>query len=446
MLARWLPLAFLTLSACGGGSSEAPDDESTSPTDSASTDPTDRPQPTTPTEPEPDPEPVAVGHRLLFTQLSYSGAPPMGGTDHYFSDQFLELTNADDVPLIVDGLLLGEVYGVAGAINPGTQPDSFRDTRPDEVVMASVWRVPEGVTLQPGETLTIAHDGVNHVPFSTVDLSGADFETFVATSGGDENSPTVDNLDRVHFDGGYDWLITVFGPSLVILEPGTPLGDETGSYGWELKTAPAAAVLDAIECLMDADSGDFKRLPDSVVAGHTYVSGTYVGEAVHRVHDGIDWVDTDDASVDFVVGEPVPTLGDEVGVVTGDPVVALGTGVSAYEPLPDGATVELVAGPQGGWHVDVSVRAAGFEPDGVILTYDATLDGQPIAFTTRAQLSSASVLSDGDDGFDRVGDRLVLEIGSAAEVVGEQLQLTLMAELGGEVFADQALVTVVDED
>ncbi len=444
-MTRTLPLLFLV--ACGGGSPDETDPTSTS--DTAPPAPT-TPAPTTPapTTPQPtlppEPEAVTAGHRLLISQLSYCGAPPMGGTDHYYSDQFLEIVNADTVPLEIGGLLIGEVYGVAGAINVGMQPDSFRDSHPDQVVMSSVWRVPDDRLLEPGEVLTIAHDGVNHVPFSTVDLSGADYETYVATSGGDDDAPTVDNLDRVHFRGGYDWLITVFGPSLVLLEPDTPLGDETGAYATELKTAPVAAVIDAVETLMDADSAAFKRLPDAVDAGHTYVSDIYVGEAVHRVHDGIDWVDTNDSSVDFVVGDPTPTLDDRVGEVTGDPIVVLGTGVGAYEALPDGAGIELVQGPQGGWHLDVTVRASGFDPDGVLLSYVAEQGGASVSFATSAVLSEGSVLLT-EDGWDRVGDRVVLDIGSADEVVGAEVVVSVTAELGGETWSDTATVMVVDQ-
>ena len=86
---------------------------------------------------------------LLISQLYTSGAAPAGGTDHYFSDQFIELVNAVDVPLDLSGIRIANVYGMAGAINPGSDPDSFREERPDEVVMSTVWRLPVGT--EPGE-------------------------------------------------------------------------------------------------------------------------------------------------------------------------------------------------------------------------------------------------------------------------------------------------------
>ena len=62
------------------------------------------------------PEPPAG--RLLIEELYYAGSPPEAGTDHYFSDQFIELVNISDAPVEVGGLLVGDVYGVSGAINP----------------------------------------------------------------------------------------------------------------------------------------------------------------------------------------------------------------------------------------------------------------------------------------------------------------------------------------
>ena len=390
--------------------------------------------------------PAAPEQGLLIEELYYAGAAPVGGADHYFSDQFVELVNASSAPMDLSGILLGEVFGVAGEINPGTEPDAFRRSHPDRVVLASVWQIPGGVTLDPGATLIVAHDGSNHRPFSSIDLSGADLEAFVADSGADHDSPTVPNLNPVFFTGGNDWLLTVFGPSLVVLEAGTPLDPEDGPYG-ELRSAPADAVIDAVQALMDGRSARFRRLPDAVDAGYAHVSGTYTGESLHRVRDGDRWQDTDDSSADFVVGPPSPTESVGVGVVTGDPWVELGAGLDTFEPLADGGDIELVAGHQGGWHVDVAVRAGGFGPDGVVLTYEA-LDAstaESLAFDTLARLGEASVLPL-DDGWERVDDRIVFDVPAAEEVIGRSVVLRVTATLGGGAWSDERRVTVVDTE
>ncbi|MGB0591841.1 MAG: DUF4876 domain-containing protein [Myxococcota bacterium] len=388
------------------------------------------------------PTPPAVGD-LLIEEFYYSGASPGGGADHYFSDQFIELVNTTDRPLDVSGVMVADVSGAAGAINPGMQPDSYRETHPALVVMESVWRIPEGVALAPQGRLIVAHDGTNHQPFSTIDLSGADFEAYVAEHGKDDDHPTVQNLESVVFNGGYDWLMTVFGPSVVVLAPGTPLGSVPGVFG-ELPTAPTSAVLDGVEAVMDGESGAFKRLPDTVDSGFLWVSGTYVGESLHRRKNGNSWQDTNDSWADFEVGPPDPGVALEAAGVFAETWIELGTGMQAFEALKNGDTIELVAGIQGGWHVDVSLRFAGFGPQGILLSYEGfDAVGQSISYETQALLSNKSLLPEGE-GWQRVGDRVVLDIVSPDEVVGAEAVLQVTATLDGQVWSDERTVTIVD--
>ena len=113
--------------------------------------------------------------RLVIEELYYTGSPPTAGTDHYFSDQFIELANNSPDRIEVGGLYIADVYGAAGAINPGMTPDSYAGQ--GRLVLDCVWRIPgepEDHILEPGESIILAHDGTNHAPFSTVDMSGAD--------------------------------------------------------------------------------------------------------------------------------------------------------------------------------------------------------------------------------------------------------------------------------
>ncbi|MBK6581252.1 MAG: DUF4876 domain-containing protein [Sandaracinaceae bacterium] len=118
------------------------------------------------------------------------------------------------------GLCLGDAAGLAGAINPGNTPSGLATEDPDHVYLGNVWCLPpeaQGEVLRPGDTLVLAHDGTNHAPYSALDLSDADFEAYnERDDGADLDYPTVPNLTRFHFTGGYDWLVTVFGPSMVL--------------------------------------------------------------------------------------------------------------------------------------------------------------------------------------------------------------------------------------
>ncbi|MEM9459109.1 MAG: DUF4876 domain-containing protein [Myxococcota bacterium] len=247
---------------------------------------------------------------LVVDEVYFTGSPPFGGVDHYFSDQFIAIYNISSEPVAAGGLVVGDVFGPAGEINPGDTPHGLADDE-EHVYMRNLWRIPgapQDVIIEPGERLVIAQDGTNHSPFSTVDLSGADFETYVADSGNDEDYPTVDNLELLHYNAGFDWLITVFGPSVVIasLEEDEDL-DEFDHEGWTLIQLPAAAVVDGVDIVMDAQSGGFKRLPSTIDQGFTFATGTYTGEAVLRRRSDGQPVDTDDSSADFeLTGQPDP--------------------------------------------------------------------------------------------------------------------------------------------
>ncbi len=397
-----------------------------------------------PDEPEIPMRLPAVGE-LLVSQLYTTGAVPAGGTDHYFSDQFIELVNAADAPLDLSGVRVADVHGAAGEINPGMEPDSFVESRPDEVVMSSVWRLPAGVRLEPGEHLVIAHDGANHRPFSELDLSSANFEAYVEDSGGDQDNPTVANLESVAFNGGYDWLMTVFGPSVVVLDAETELDEQEGPFG-PLPVVSVDGVLDGVDTLMDADSGAFKRLPDVVDSGFAWTEGPYTATALHRRQTDGAWQDTDDSSADFEGGSPDPARPVSDDGVFGDPWLELGTGALAWQALAEGDPIELVAGSQGGWHLDASVWFGGFGPGGVRLVYEAVdTEAQSVSFVTQAGLVVQNVLA-AEGGWQRVGDRIVLDIEDASEVVGEDLVLRVTASVGEQTFSDERLVTVVDEE
>lgn len=254
---------------------------------------------------------------LIVRELYYAGSPGVGG-NHYFSDQFVALYNNGTETVFADGLCIADAHGPAGAINPGTAPTRFGDD-PDHVVVESVWQIPgsgQEHPIRPGESLVIAHDGANHQPFSPLDLSDADWEAFNARGDmRDADAPTVPNLRRVIFNGGFDWLLPVFGASVIVFRVDDVEALERVSVpGFTGRRArvPVAAVIDAVDALMDADSGRYKRIPRPLDRGFAFVSGTYTGESVRRVavatvRGRAVYQDTDDSSADFVLAEaPTP--------------------------------------------------------------------------------------------------------------------------------------------
>lgn len=96
----------------------------------------------------------------------------------------------------------------------------------------------------------------------------------------------------------------------------------------------------------------------------------------------------------------------------------IGTGLMSYEPLPDeDATLELVHGPQGGWHVHLSLRVRDFDPTG--LTYEITRvrDGRVVCLLPLGVREGTFVRR--GDVLERVGDFAIFDVHDPTEVVGE---------------------------
>lgn len=255
-------------------------------------------------------EPLPPQGNLLIEEVYYAGAVPTAGIDRYYSDQFIELVNVADAPVMVGGLILGDAPGLAGAINPGDTPGGAFIADPDYVYLSSAWQIPgapEDVLLEPGASLVVAHDAGSHNPYSPVDLSLADYETYVEEYGEDFDDAVVPNLESLWYNGGYDWLVTVFGPTIVVVSMDAAELEQAGGSRGPVR-APVSAVVDTMEALMDGDSGDYKRLHSSVDSGFVHVSGTYTGESVRRRRDASgQLIDTNDSGADFeVVAVPQP--------------------------------------------------------------------------------------------------------------------------------------------
>ena len=130
-----------------------------------------------------------------------------------------------------------------------------------------------------------------------------------------------------------------------------------------------------------------------------------------------------------------------------EPRVELGTGRTSFVEIPEsGATLELIAGPQGGWHIDVTARLWGLEIDGLILTYEIRRDGEMINLPRQFTLREALVVREGDHWL-RAGDFVPFDIGMPSEVVGDTVTVHVIAEhVDGPRAEDSRTVTIVDEE
>lgn len=127
-------------------------------------------------------------------------------------------------------------------------------------------------------------------------------------------------------------------------------------------------------------------------------------------------------------------------------VVDLGTGRSAFEALPDESELELISGPQGGWHVWVSTRIWASSLDGARIDYEAVPVGgtTPISMPTELDLTGR-VVREGDHWL-RAGDFLVMAVTGPSGVVGMHLEITArVTDAAGHSGESSRTVHIVDE-
>ena len=231
---------------------------------------------------------------LVIKEVYYTGSrTSAGGT--YFSDQFIEIYNNATDTLYLDSLCIADAFGNSGLINPSSLPTPFNNDN-SSVYASNIWQIPgtgKDYPLAPGKSIVIAQDGVNHKdptlnPNSPVDLSNADWETYnERPDNRDADAPAVPNLSRVYFTGGFDWLITVFGPGIIIYKAPFATLQQVAIPGVSPTTAPRikvpnTVIIDAFEALKDGSSATYKRLPTGLDAGFVFADDTYNKQSFRR--------------------------------------------------------------------------------------------------------------------------------------------------------------------
>jgi hypothetical protein len=151
-----------------------------------------------------------------------------------------------------------------------------------------------------------------------------------------------------------------------------------------------------------------------------------------------------DGSIDSSAGDAITV--DSSG--TSGPRVELGTGRANFVEIPEtGATMELIAGPQGGWHLEVSARLYDLTVEDLLLSYRIEQGGEMISMPVMYLLSESRLVRDGDRWL-RQGDIAVFDITGPEDVVGEMVDVFVVAEPpdGPAVMDSRLNVLVVDEE
>jgi hypothetical protein len=148
----------------------------------------------------------------------------------------------------------------------------------------------------------------------------------------------------------------------------------------------------------------------------------------------------------LLVGCP-PTSGDpDTGAIEGDagpPSLEIGTGEAAFEPVSEGGELELVHGPQDGYHVVGAVRMGGFDPDGTVLTYTVT-DGGTMLVNSSLAILARRLIRDGT-AYLKLGDLLVLANPGVGrpDVVGHTVLIEATVTRDGTMVASDTLSAVI---
>lgn len=268
---------------------------------------------------------IAKMGAIIIKEIYYCGSKtPSGGS--YFRDQYYEIYNNSEEMIYVDGLCFGNLLPLTASLTP---PTWDIENQEDYVFFDKVWQVPGNGTdypLLPGESIIIAQMAANHQieslnPACPVNLLSAEFETFINTTAIISDNP-AHNMNIAWWESYRvpQWLVPVFGGAYAMFFP-----DENTDFSvWTkqvnssavAKEIPLDLIIDAVELVNDATKIQQKRIPSTLDAGATFVSGTYRGESVSRKiretkEDGrvIYW-DTNNTSEDFQVNAtPVPRRG-----------------------------------------------------------------------------------------------------------------------------------------
>lgn len=250
----------------------------------------------------------------------------------YYSDQFHEIYNNSNDTLYADGLCIAFLEQTPSAPNvwvntDGSALSSLPTTFQQWIIPGSGKEHP----VLPGKSIVIAQDGIDHKTdpngnsLSPVNLANAEWESYVAASGKDTDSPGVPNMTLMYTTSVsmVDWLHSVFGYAEIIFRLPVPweqfvanpanFKTKPGSTSTtQYMMIPVSYVIDAVEVVYPDEAKRNKRLPATLDAGYTWIDGgTYCSKSIRRkakmvVNGRVIYKDTNNSTNDFL-HDLVPT-------------------------------------------------------------------------------------------------------------------------------------------
>ncbi len=254
-----------------------------------------------------------------------------------YKSQFIELYNNSSEVVYADGLYVAMLAPQRHGADVSDVPLALDLT--ETVYAQKIMKVPGSGSefpVQPGETILIALNAVDYSNGGTStnpDLSVAELETYATAwmeslgrqgSFDDVNNIDVPNMECIYLNQEFGWyIIDPSAPTIVIFRNDaftiTEITDPAAETPVEIYDMYAEIdvddILDGVDLMLNAESGDFKRLPNSVDAGFNYVGGFFTGKSVKRkaektLGDGrVILKDTNNSTNDLEIID-VPTPGE----------------------------------------------------------------------------------------------------------------------------------------
>jgi hypothetical protein len=221
---------------------------------------------------------------LMINEIYYAGSC---ASMFYMFDLFVELANASDDTLYLDGML---VIRANNEIGPEIETDDyvkgiFAFQFPGTPVTGREYPI------YPKQLIVLASDATNHSAFcaTSIDLRNADWEFFNAL-GHDFDNPAVPNLNNIIPGKGVDFLIGMTHNGVFLTT-----GDEFTFDSESKVLVPLKNVIDGVEYSVNGAAA--KQITVRVDAGFTGVGlMRYSSASIERREFGLD---TNDSTFDF---------------------------------------------------------------------------------------------------------------------------------------------------
>jgi hypothetical protein len=234
-------------------------------------------------------------YRITVSELKINEVYFAGScaSSFYFYDQFVELYNASDDTLYLDGIILTRQSQTVSA----DQEDINYVRAIYAFQFPGTPLTGRQYPIAPGQHVVIASDAIDHSAYcpNAVDLSEADYECYTAL-GSDYDNPLVPNLVSINPTSSADYLLNLVHNGVVIAT-GAEYSLEEYAPGKAYVVIPIRTIIDGVEYSSTADAQ--KQLTVRVDTGFAGIGCVrYSGQSTERKEPGFD---TNNSTFDFVV-------------------------------------------------------------------------------------------------------------------------------------------------